>query len=131
LQIVFHITLLLLRFSLMAPLPSSAVSTIRGSDVQAGEFPILLFAALKDAAGSARIIVRVEGDGTITNGTLTVRELLEHCGHQHPSLARWLAHVRVAVNQEYSGLDQTVLPGDEIALLPPVAGGAAKAKGAA
>ncbi len=34
-----------------------------------------------------------------------------------------LSLVRVAVNQEYVGLDHPVAPGDEIALFPPVTGG--------
>ncbi len=31
--------------------------------------------------------------------------------------------VKVAVNQDYAGLDHPVKPGDEIALFPPVTGG--------
>ncbi len=34
-----------------------------------------------------------------------------------------LTLVRVAVNQEYVGLDHPLAPGDEVALFPPVTGG--------
>jgi len=34
-----------------------------------------------------------------------------------------LSVVRVAVNQEYVGLDQEIAPGDEIAFFPPLTGG--------
>jgi len=101
--------------------PRSALAGSSGTEPAptASEFPILLFAALKDAAQTGRITVRVHGGGVIT-----VRELLNCCAQQYPQLARWLPHVRVAVNQEYSGAETAVRPGDEIALLPPVAGGA-------
>jgi molybdopterin synthase sulfur carrier subunit len=34
-----------------------------------------------------------------------------------------LTTIRVAVNQEYVGLDHPIKPGDEIAFFPPVTGG--------
>lgn len=55
---------------------------------------------------------------------VTVREFLAQCGAQHPALAAWLPHIRVAVNCAYADNSQTLAPGDEIALLPPVSGGA-------
>ena len=82
---------------------------------------VLLFASLKDAAAANRILVRVP----LANGaTMTVADLLAECGRQFPQLAPWLPHVRVAVNCEYADPQRPLAAGDEIALLPPVAGGA-------
>lgn len=83
------------------------------------EFTLLLFGTLKDAAGSSEINVRI-----VNNlGIIEIAELLKRCGEQYPRIAPWLSHVRVAVNLEYVKLDHPVAVGDEIALLPPVAGG--------
>ncbi|MDQ3814036.1 MAG: MoaD/ThiS family protein [Armatimonadota bacterium] len=81
-------------------------------------YTVLLFASLKDAVAADRITVRVS-----SSAPLTVAELLAHCGQQYPALAPWLPHVKVAVNCAYADARQQVAAGDEIALLPPVAGG--------
>jgi molybdopterin converting factor small subunit len=82
---------------------------------------VLLFASLKDAAKADHIEVHIP----ISPGaTITVADLLAHCGLQYPQLAPWLPHVRVAVNCEYSDPHQLLTATDEIALLPPVSGGA-------
>ena len=80
------------------------------------EFPVLLFASLKDAAKAERVVVHL-GDGA------TVADLLEACAMEHPVLAAWLPHVKVAVNCEYADANAAIRSTDEIALLPPVAGG--------
>lgn len=80
---------------------------------------IFLFGALKDAAHSDRIAV-VLPDGV---STLPLSEMLQLLAQQAPALERYLPHVRVAINCEYSSADQNVQCGDEIALIPPVAGG--------
>ena len=82
-------------------------------------FNILLFASLKDVVGTDSIILQLPA----SNDELNVRDVLAACGAQYPALAKWLPHAKVAVNCNYSNLDQTVQSGDEIALLPPVAGG--------
>ena len=80
---------------------------------------VLLFGALKDAVHSDCITVALPEE----QSTLLVGELLQHVAQQYPALARYLPHVRVAVNCEYSSQQQSVQDGDEIALIPPVAGG--------
>lgn len=85
------------------------------------EIRVLLFASLKDAAGANQIMVRLPFAST---SVLTVQHLLTQCGQQYPVIAKWLPHVRVAVNCTYADAQQTITPGDEIALLPPVSGGA-------
>ncbi len=44
---------------------------------------------------------------------------------EHPSLAAYGPHLALAVNAEYVGRDHPLQDGDELALIPPVSGGAA------
>jgi len=44
----------------------------------------------------------------------------------HPELSRLLPQVRAAVNRQMVGDEHTLCDGDELALIPPVAGGAAR-----
>ena len=48
---------------------------------------------------------------------------LSERGERYAEALNDLSLVRVAVNQEYVGLDHTVGPDDEVALFPPVTGG--------
>lgn len=78
---------------------------------------IKLFATLKDRAGAADITVR-------TPDALTVRQLREIVAQQFPALAALMTQTLVAVNQEFAFNDDMVRAGDEVALFPPVSGGA-------
>jgi sulfur-carrier protein len=56
----------------------------------------------------------------------TVGQLLDWLEDQSPAHKAALADrkvLRVAVNQEYAGLEHPVRPSDEIAFFPPVTGG--------
>jgi len=56
----------------------------------------------------------------------TVRQLIAWLAARGPAYAAALAdlsRLRVAVNQDYVGLDHPVAAGDEVALFPPVTGG--------
>ena len=83
------------------------------------KFSVLLFAVLKDRAGRDSIEIVLEESGA----SIDVAQLLRAAGEQYPILATWLPHCRVALNCEYAALDQSVEVDDEIAFLPPVAGG--------
>lgn len=78
---------------------------------------VRLFASLKDRVGAARVSVAVEEPATV--GTLT-RALAAH----YPALEPALASALVAVNRDFAFADTPVAAGDEIALFPPVSGGA-------
>jgi molybdopterin converting factor small subunit len=86
------------------------------------EIPVLLFAVLKEAAGAERVLVRVPD--VAASEKVTLDSLLACCARQYPALEAWLPHVQVAVNCEYSHREQRVGAADEVALLPPVSGGA-------
>jgi molybdopterin converting factor small subunit len=77
---------------------------------------VLVFAGARDAIGSGEIDVAVPGP-------LTARALLDRLIDMHPTLAPWAGSLRIAVNGAYAAWDDLVQPGDEAAVIPPVAGG--------
>lgn len=79
-------------------------------------FTILLFAMLREKAGNS---IEVE----LSTNEITAQDLISACAQQYPMLAPWMPHVKLAVNQSYATADQRIQPSDEIALIPPVAGG--------
>jgi MoaE-MoaD fusion protein len=79
---------------------------------------IKLFATLKDRAKAGEIEVPVAEP-------LTVKQLREAIAAQYPALGPLMARSLVAVNQQFAFNQDAVQPGDEVALFPPVSGGAA------
>ncbi len=81
---------------------------------------ILYFAWVREMTGKSG------EDFPLPEDVRTVRELvdcLKKQGDSYQSAFADEAVVRVAVNQEYVGLDHAVSDGDEIAFFPPVTGG--------
>ncbi len=77
---------------------------------------VLLFAALREAAGARELEVAVaEGAG--------VPELREAVALACPPLRPLLPNAGVAINEEYVDHRARVQPGDVVALIPPVSGG--------
>jgi molybdopterin converting factor subunit 1 len=83
---------------------------------------VLFFGILKDLAGKSSDWLELP-DGA------SVRDLLAAYQSQVPRLEESLPSLAVAVNQQYSGPDTKLMPDDEIALLPPVSGGAPDGEG--
>jgi molybdopterin converting factor subunit 1 len=81
---------------------------------------VLFFGVLKDLAGCS-------SDSLTLSEEATVGDVLEHYESQLASLNGKLSSVAVSVNQEYAGPDAKLHSGDEVALLPPVSGGAPRA----
>lgn len=52
-----------------------------------------------------------------------VENLLSELQARHPRLKEILPFCRIAVNQEFKSNDAAIRDGDEVALIPPVAGG--------
>ena len=78
---------------------------------------ILFFGMLKDLVGRNREEIELpEGS--------SVAEVLAHYESQVPDLKKWFSSVALAVNQQYVGPNTKLRAGDEIALMPPVSGGA-------
>jgi MoaE-MoaD fusion protein len=78
---------------------------------------VLFFGALREMIGNAAETITVPDGAHVSN-------LLERYSEQIPKLKELLPSVAVAVNQEYSSKSAALRDGDEIALLPPVSGGA-------
>ena len=81
---------------------------------------VLYFAWLRSKTGVA------EESLAPPPGVDTVAALIEHLkarGGGYADALKDLTCVRVAVNQEFAELDQTISASDEIALFPPVTGG--------
>jgi len=78
---------------------------------------VLFFGMLKELVGKPTDTLELpEG--------ARVRDLLAHYEGQIPQLRPSMASLAVAVNQQYSTVTTEVRDGDEVALLPPVSGGA-------
>lgn len=87
------------------------------SDEPAFSVDVRLFAVLRERAGADS--VRVQG---VPAGA-TISDLKRLTAEQHPVLGD-LSSVAGVVGTEYAGPDRTVEEGDQVALLPPVSGGA-------
>jgi len=76
---------------------------------------VLLFASYADAVGRSSFELDVETGATVKDVVEKVRAM-----SGHDRLPRALM---VAVNERYASRDSEVRAGDEVALIPPVAGG--------
>ena len=83
---------------------------------------VLFFGMLKDLVGKS-------SDSLELREGASVADLLEVYGAGVPQLKNSLASLAVAVNQQYAGAETKLKEGDEVALLPPVSGGASEAAG--
>lgn len=78
---------------------------------------VLLFARLSELAGTRETELEV-GEG------LTVEDAYDILSKRYPAISELRANVMFAVNSEYADPSQALRPGDELALIPPVSGGA-------
>ena len=76
---------------------------------------VLLFASYADALGAAEVALDLPAGARVRDVLARVRELAS--GKRVPDKPM------VAVNHRYAVEDQTVSASDEIAIIPPVAGG--------
>jgi sulfur-carrier protein len=81
---------------------------------------LLYFAWLRARVGCAEEELPLPSNVRDVGGLL---RWLRSRGGGHAEALRDLSVVRVAVNQDYVGLDHPVRDGDEVAIFPPVTGG--------
>lgn len=84
---------------------------------------VRLFAALVEAAGTDVLDLELPAGAT-------VRAALEAAGGRVPAVRRYAGSLLAAVNMEYVALAHPLADGDEVALIPPVSGGAGAPGGA-
>lgn len=77
---------------------------------------LLYFAVLRDIAG------RSEAELSLPEGT-TAREVWQRLRNEHTRLADFLQPPMTAINESYAAPDTVLRDGDELAFIPPVAGG--------
>lgn len=77
---------------------------------------MLLFAKLRDAAGSEAVAVQLPPGATVA-------DLRRQLGEAYPALAGLLERSAVAVNHEFADDLHPLQGGDEVAIIPPVSGG--------
>jgi MoaE-MoaD fusion protein len=78
---------------------------------------VRLFAVLRERAQRDTIEVEIASD------SVDLKALKRAIAESHPALAPLLSIVRVAVNQAFASDEDRIREGDEVALIPPVAGG--------
>lgn len=76
---------------------------------------VLLFANYRELADAASVTLELSANATVRDAMDRLRAL--------PGLGGLPAEPTVAVNREYASLERGLKPGDEVALIPPVAGG--------
>lgn len=77
---------------------------------------MLLFAKLRDAAGSGAATVELPAGATVA-------DLRRRLADAYPAVAGLLERSAVAVNHDFADADRPLAAGDEIAIIPPVSGG--------
>src|SRR5947209_3981174 len=82
---------------------------------------VLFFGILKDLAGRNSEVLTLPDFAT-------ANDVLEHYRQKISSIESALPSIAISINQEYSRPDAVLKSGDEIALLPPVSGGAPRCK---
>jgi molybdopterin converting factor subunit 1 len=78
---------------------------------------VLFFAAARDVVGLRELEMEIEAAGT------TVAQLRDALVARFPGLGPHVGSIRLAVNGEYAKDHDRVTAGDEVAVIPPVAGG--------
>lgn len=81
---------------------------------------VLYFAFLRQRTGIGEETVEVPAAVRDVAGLV---EWLKQRGPGHAEALRDVSAIRVAVNQEFAGLDTAVAANDEVAFFPPVTGG--------
>lgn len=77
---------------------------------------VLLFAQLADAVGEARLTIDLPDQSTVADG-------LHKLAEAHEPIAKMIAHIAVAVDEQYAARETVLRNGQTIALIPPVSGG--------
>jgi molybdopterin converting factor subunit 1 len=78
---------------------------------------VKLFAILRERAGTSELVIHLRPGATVADAAETLVE-------KFPDISPLLSRIVFAVNQTYSKRETPLSEGDELALIPPVSGGA-------
>ena len=78
---------------------------------------ILFFANLKDITGEQKIMIEIPPE-------ITIADLKEQLIQDYPGLSRYMSAIIVSINHEFAENDEIIPNEAEIAIFPPVSGGA-------
>ena len=81
------------------------------------EIKVLFFASCRELVGNSEISISLPDRSSVS-------DLLARLAADHPRLTEMEASLMVSVNQAYVDRTQQLNEGDEVALIPPVSGGA-------
>ena len=87
---------------------------------------VLFFASAREAAGTSSVTITLESkkeEGSGVEIGSTARSLVAQLSATYPYLDFEKDQISVAVNKRYIEEDVVLKDGDEVALLPPIAGG--------
>lgn len=79
------------------------------------EVTVRLFAMLRERAGAPEVVIELPDGASVGDALARLSDLAEDLP------------LVMAVNREYASEDTVLVPGDELALIPPVSGGAPEA----
>lgn len=82
---------------------------------------VLTFAGARDVVGAPEVEIDLPSIGDAS--TCTAKQVMDALCLRYPELVSRRAIIRLAVNGSYVDDDAEVAGGDEVALIPPVAGG--------
>lgn len=85
------------------------------------QIQVLYFAVFRERLGKDAELLEVPAGATVAVAVAVLSE-------RYPAIAALRGRFRVAHNQTFAGDEQALADGDELALIPPVAGGAAHAR---
>jgi MoaE-MoaD fusion protein len=97
--------------------PELDATELRGGTIDSVKVQVLLFALLREHAGRSSVEVQLDDEATVADaiGELAALPGLDVLDRMP---------VRLAVNRDYATLQTRLQPQDELALIPPVSGGA-------
>src|SRR3954451_25218690 len=82
---------------------------------------VLFFGQLKDLTGCS-------GETLPLAERATLSDVLQHYADKFPDIRKLSSSLALSINREYAAQDAPLRDGDEVALLPPVSGGASRAQ---
>src|SRR5688572_9449279 len=98
--------------------PTAGHDAMSSDIAEVSTIVVRYFAAARELVGCAEERVDLG-----TSGPLPLEDVAARLGERHPALRPHLGRIRFALNGDFAGPGATVRGGDELVLVPPVAGG--------